>query len=110
MPVRSGEYEVRSTFDSGCVLGRSDRRSVPTAAVSNRSKQRLLDHLVGAAKHCNRKRQTEQLRGPHIDDQLDFCGLGDWKLCRLFALENLRRIDSELAVNVCKAGPVAEQA
>src|SRR5262249_38711770 len=69
-----------------------------------------LDHLIGAAKHRNRKRETKQLRGPEIDDQLDFCGLGDRKLCRVLALQNLRRIGSELAINVYKAGPVAEQA
>ena len=36
--------------------------------------------------------------------------MGDGKLCRLLALENLRRIASDLAIDAYKAGPVAEQA
>jgi hypothetical protein len=39
-----------------------------------------------------------------------FCGLGDRKLPRLLALENLGGVDAELAVNICKASPVAKQA
>src|SRR5215467_632548 len=90
-------------------------RDVPEPAVSRCNKVRvqkpdLVDHLVGATEHRNGKRETKQFRGSEIDDQLDFCGLEHRKLCRLLVLENLRRIDAELAINVYKAGPVAEQA
>src|SRR6516162_9108584 len=67
------------------------------------------DHLVGATKQWERYGQTERPCGLQVDDQFDLDCLLDRHLRRLFALENSARINSLLAVSVCKAWSIAHQ-
>src|SRR5262245_44847184 len=62
-----------------------------------------LDHLVGASEQRQRNVKAECLCGLHVDDEFDLDCLLDWHLRRLLAFENTARINSLLAVRVCKA-------
>jgi hypothetical protein len=50
-------------------------------------RQPLFNHLVGAAKECDRHREAERLGGLEVDDQLDLCDLLDRKVGGLFAAQ-----------------------
>jgi hypothetical protein len=47
-----------------------------------------LDHLVGNGEHARRNGEAKRLGGLEIDDQLEFGGLLDRQITRLFALED----------------------
>jgi hypothetical protein len=62
------------------------------------NRNELFDHLVGAAKQGEGKGETERPGGLEIDDQLHFCGLLDWQVGRLSALEDAADIDGGFVV------------
>src|SRR5215468_8272620 len=74
---------------------------------SNRASS--LDHLVSAQQkrgwHCDAKR----FGGPEIDHQLEFGGLHHWQVGGPLALENPADVDSDLAIDVRKAGSITQQ-
>src|SRR5262249_992080 len=53
--------------------------------------------------------EAERLRGPEIDDQLDFRDLLDRQVGGLFTLENATRIKSDLSVLLDQTGPVTDK-
>ena len=57
----------------------------------------LFDYLVGTAEEQNRDRQTELLRRPQVNDELDFCGLLDGPVGRFLAREDSRDVNGKLA-------------
>ena len=65
-----------------------DVRFVPLATKVQRSKSGLFDHVVGATKQRKRYVEAEALGGFQINDQFDLGGLLNWKVGRLFPLEN----------------------
>jgi hypothetical protein len=74
------------------------RRSVPKAAVSNRSKTVfLLDDLVGGHLHDQRHREAECLRRFEIDDEFELGRLHHGKLGGLLTLEDAIDIEGRLA-------------
>ena len=70
----------------------------------------LFDHLVGYGEHAWRNGQAKKFRGLYIDDQLEFRGLRDWQVCRLFAFENAAHIDACLTIPLGDAETVANKA
>ena len=56
--------------------------------------------------HCQAKRRC----GLEVDDQLNFCGLLDWQIGWLLALENPAGVDADQTVRVDKTGTVADKA
>jgi len=54
----------------------------------------LLDHVLGAGKQRWRHFKAERLGGFEIDEQLDFCGLLDRQISRLFAPEQPGGVDA----------------
>src|SRR5262249_38538557 len=68
-----------------------------------------LDHLVGAADKRQRNREAERLRGPEIDDHLDFRRLLDRHVGWLVAPENAPGVDAPEAIQVRNAASVADQ-
>ena len=48
----------------------------------------LLDHLVGGRESIQRDIDAEHLGGLEVDDELEFRGLLDWNICRLFAFQD----------------------
>ena len=50
---------------------------------------RLFDHLVGNGEHAGWNSQAKRLGGLHVDDQLEFGWLLDWKIGWLCALQNI---------------------
>src|SRR5262249_56309443 len=68
-----------------------------------------LDHLVGAADKRQRNREAERLRGPEIDDHLDFRRLLDRHVSWLGAPENAPGVDAPEAIQVRNAASVADQ-
>ena len=63
-------------------------RFVPLATKMQCSKSGLFDHVVGATKQRKRYIEAEALGGFQINDQFDLGGLLNWKVGRLFPLEN----------------------
>src|SRR4029453_5750254 len=68
------------------------------------------DHLVGAGDECPRDLEAERLSCLKVDDQLDFRGLLDCQVGRLFALENPAGVHAGLAVRINNTAAVAHQA
>jgi hypothetical protein len=67
------------------------------------------DHLVGATYERVGNGDTERLGGPEVCDQFDFCGLLDWQISRLFALEDAAGIDANCAMLLRHTGAIANQ-
>ena len=65
----------------------------------------LFDHLVGAAKQRKRYGKAECFSGFQIDDQIDLSDLLNWKISRLFPLENPADVFSEQTVSSLKSAP-----
>src|SRR5262249_15698447 len=60
----------------------------------------LFDQLVSAPDDRIGDVDAERLGSLQVDVQLDFSGLLDWQVGRLFALENSASVDSERTVSV----------
>ena len=58
----------------------------------------LFDHLVGAAKQRERKREAKRPCGIQVDHKFNFCGLLDWQVRRLFSLENSADVNGGLSI------------
>src|SRR6266446_391851 len=67
------------------------------------------DHLVGNGEHARWNGETKHLCGFEVDHKLEFGGLHDWKIGRLFALENAAGVDANLAKGIGKTGSIAHQ-
>jgi len=78
--------------------------------VPKTGKSTLFDHLVGAGKQRWRDRKPERFRSLEIDDQVELRWLHNWKIGRLFALEDAAGVDAGLTIGVSQAGAVADQA
>jgi hypothetical protein len=59
-----------------------------TSAPSIDAVRKVYDHVVGAAEQSRRHGETQSLSGLEIDHQLEFCGLLDWQVDRLDALQD----------------------
>ena len=78
------------------------RSETPLCAISRHEqmhnirlqKPDLLDHVLGAGKQRWRHFKAERLGGFEIDEQLDFCGLLDRQISRLFAAEQPGGVDA----------------
>ena len=67
------------------------------------------DHLVGAGEDRWRHGQTERIRGPEIDDQLECGWLLDWQIGRLGALQDLPDISTDIAISVGQVRSITDQ-
>src|SRR5690242_21126536 len=67
------------------------------------------DHQVGAAKQRQRDGKAEGLGRLQIDDQLDLGGLLNWKIGRLFPLENPASVFSEQPVRLLEVRSIAHE-
>src|ERR1700730_6665391 len=74
-----------------------------------RSKESLVDDLVGAGEQQRRDGETKRLRGLQIDHQLEFSGLYDRQVGGLGALENFSDVDACLTIAIRNAWSVACQ-
>ena len=63
-------------------------RDVPQAAVSNRAKQPLFDHRVGAEHQAGRNFMADRFCKLQIDDQLELGWLFDPEIGRLCAAQD----------------------
>src|SRR4029079_17273009 len=73
-------------------------------------KASLFDHPLGGGKNVRVEFQPERLGGLEVDHELDLCGLDDWQVCRLLALENPPGVDAGLAKGIGQVRSVAHQA
>jgi len=83
--VVGAPYQLRSP------AGQEHGRTIPLADSPDRKLtqcERLFDHVVGAAEHSRWNRKPQCLGGLEIDYQLEFCGLLDWQVGRLAALQD----------------------
>src|SRR5262245_47033655 len=75
-----------------------------------RTSRALFDHLVGAVLDRLRDGDAECLRGPEVDDQLDFRCLLHRKILGLLSLENPAGIDADLTGRLRTAAAIAHEA
>src|SRR5438552_3825057 len=68
-----------------------------------------LNHLVRTQQQRLRDRESERLRGPEIDDQLDLVRLKHRKIAGFRALEDPAGVDAGLATDLSEARSVAHQ-
>src|SRR6516165_2068662 len=85
-------HQVRSTsaLPPKADIGTQSRnvRFVPKAAVSNRSKKALFDHLVGAGEQRGRHSEAEGVGALEVDDQFELRGKLNRQVTRSGALED----------------------
>src|SRR5262245_54231773 len=70
---------------------------------------RSFNHLVGAPYERVGYSDAECFGSSEVYDQFDFCGLLDWQIARLFALENPAHIDANRAMLVRNAGAITNK-
>src|SRR6516225_2074828 len=85
-------------------------RRASSLVSSSAHRNDLFDHLVGEREKVRRDCEAERLRGLEIDDQLELRWLHDWKIGRLFALEDAAGVDAGLTIGVSQAGAITHQA
>ena len=96
---------------AGIRLIPNNRRLVPKAAVSNRSKTVfLLNDLVGCHLHNQRHCEAERLRRFEIDDEFELGRPHHGKLGRLLTLEDAIDIEGRLAELVVYVHSIREEA
>jgi hypothetical protein len=104
-------YEDAGDVIEGCdPMEWANRRDVPKAAVSNRSKaDNLFDHLVGAGEQHRRNLKAERLGSFEVDYQFELGRLQDGQISGLLPLQNAAHIDASLAITFGSARSVADQ-
>src|SRR5262249_46135515 len=70
----------------------------------------LFDHLVCATEDRNRHADTERLGSLEVDVHLEFGGLLDGQLARIFAFEDAAGIDADQTESVSNVPSIAHQA
>src|SRR5262245_52582459 len=66
----------------------------------------LVNNPIGALQDRWRDRQSDRLRGPEIDDQLELGGLLDREVAGFGALEDFIHVSSEATLQVCNVWPI----
>src|SRR5215831_6670799 len=70
----------------------------------------LFYYLVGTGNQRKRNSEPDRLGGLEIDDQLEFGGLKNRKLIRLYTFKNTSGVKTDLTIHVESAATVADQA
>src|SRR5262249_16176008 len=68
---------------------------------------RSFDHLVDEHEQGRRNVEAKRPGGLEIDHELEFGGLQDGQLSRLFALQNAAGIDAGLPIAICNARSIS---
>lgn len=68
----------------------------------------LVDHLVGAAKQCERHVEAKRLGSLEVDDHVNLRDLLDGEIGGLFAFENAAGVDASLPVRLHRVAAVAQ--
>src|SRR4051812_22542018 len=69
----------------------------------------LIDHLVDAAKQCNRESNTKGPDGLHVDDEFNAPGLLDRQVNGLLALDDAARVAAGKDELIHKIAAIADQ-
>src|SRR4029450_193820 len=80
-----------------------------SALGQKRTLDRLLDHLVGSIQQAKWHGETKRLGGLQVDDEIKFSWLQNWKIGRLFTLEDSSGVDACLPICIGDTGAVADQ-
>src|SRR5438270_6645966 len=85
-------------------------RPQPDRQLDDRSANASLgDHAIRAKQNRLRNIQSESLSSLEVDDQLELCGLLDWKVRRLCALEYLVHVAGRAPEQLLEVRPIGHQ-
>jgi hypothetical protein len=70
----------------------------------------LFDYFISALLEMQRHGKAERLGGLHVDHEIEFSWQQNWKISRLFTLEDSSGVIACLPIRIGDAGTVADQA